>query len=483
MSLSRSVISGASWAYVSHFGGKLLTFAATAVLARVLFPSEFGVVAFALVVLGLIDVVRDFGFKDALIYLDGAPADTADTAFFLNLCSGVIFCALILLLAPFAAHFIDDSRIVSILRIMAPAVLIDSLSLTHEGLLQKRLQFRQRFAADITAVIVKSTITIVLAFSGFNVWSLVIGYLAGTTTRTLARWYWLDWRPRWRWFGERVGPLWRYGRHILAVRILAAFVDRADQIMVAFLLGEAKLGLFYLAGRVSEVLISSIYNVVTHVIFPVFAKMREKREQLLEAYFKTTKICAMASFPLGFGVCVVAPELVIVLFGEAWTEAIPLLRVLTLTGIALTLPWSAGDVVKAIGRPDINTVFHAVEAVYILPIVWFVAYQSRDALLTAEANMVCVLFASLCRIVYTSWFLKLKATFYLSAFRGPFLSSLAMVVVVLLWRSQTPDLSNMVSLVGSVACGALSYMAVLWLLEKREIVDAYHRIRDNLRSA
>src|SRR5262249_53466606 len=161
------------------------------------------VIAFAFLVVGFIDALRDFGMKDALIYSSESVEETADTAFVMNVAIGLAQGLIVVLLAPLASLAIDDARAVDVLCVLALALPINALAITHEGLLQKAMEFRRCYAADLVGALAKTVVTIALVFGGFGIWSLVTGQLAGALCRTTGRWLLLDWRPRWRFLRER----------------------------------------------------------------------------------------------------------------------------------------------------------------------------------------------------------------------------------------------------------------------------------------
>ncbi|MFO1055791.1 MAG: lipopolysaccharide biosynthesis protein [Dongiaceae bacterium] len=477
MSLGRRAGIGIAWAYGAFLGQKLLNLLTTAVLARLLFPADFGVIAFALVVVGLIDAVRDLGVKDALIYDADEGGEAADTAFAINVAMGVLQGLALLLLAPAAAALIDDPRTTGVLRAMAIVPVINALAVTHDGLLQRALSFRRCYAADFLAALGRTAVTLGLAFAGCGLWSIVAGLIAGAAGRTWGRWLLLPWRPRRRFVAARARALLGYGVHVLTVRLLDVLLERADQLLIAILLGPVQLAFYYMAARIPEIAIANFNQVLTQVLFPAYARIADDRARLTAAYRQATRYTALAIVPAGVGLALVAPELVPVVFGARWAPAVPLVQVLALVGVAASLPWSAGDVLKAIGRPDIPTRLVLLEALYSFPLVVLLGVVSRQALWIALAYLIALSLTAIIRLWVVRRFLALPRGFYAGLFAAPFAASGLMAAGVAALRHALAGWPPMAILSVSILGGALIYGAAALLLAGPDLRRAAAELR------
>lgn len=473
MNLTQRTIKGIIWAYAAYIVGRLLTIVTTAILARILVPGDFGLIGFSLVLLAFMEVVRGFGINDALIYTDDNLEDAAATAFVMNIGIGAVQTLVMVLLAPLSTRFFDDSRIVDVIRLMSLTFLIDGLGRTHDALLQKELEFRRRFMPDLASAIIKGIASIALAWSGAGVWSLVIGNLVGAATRTLGKWLVLGWMPRLKFYIDRARELWGYGFYILGFELLNVALEQADQFMIGTFLGAVQLGYYTIAVRIPEMVIANFSIVLTRVIFPSFAKMKDDRSQLIAGFLGTTKYTAFVTVPMGLGMATVAPELIRVVFGDQWENSINFLRVLALLGTMVTLPWSAGDVLKAIGRPDISTKMLLIEALYTFPLIFGFVYITRQAIMASFANLIALTITAVFRLGIISRVLEISPIVFGKVFRGSFVSGSTMVLTVTLWRAAlSGGSSDVIILSTSILIGALTYGVVLYLLERDDLLTA-----------
>ncbi len=469
------------WAYTVFFGSRLVTMVSTAILARLLVPEDFGLIGYALILLSFVEATQDMGIKDALIYSSDRVEDTADTAFIINAVLGFVQYAIAFLVAPLALHIFDDPRIVPMVRVMALAFVFNALANTHDGLLQKELEFRKRYTPDVYSAVIKGAASIALALFGYGVWSLVAGHVIGSIVRMVAKWMLQPWRPRFRFHMDRARALWSFGVFILLYNLLGVGLSQASQMFIGALLGAVQLGYYTIAARLPEMVLINFSLVLTHVLFPAYAKVKDDRARLTAGFFMATKYTAFVTLPIGLGMVVVAPELVRVVFGTQWDGAIILAQVLAVLGMVATLPWSAGDVFKALGRPDVATKLLLIEALYTFPLVAVFTIETRLAVMACLANVIAAIITTFLRLGLAARFLKFNPLEYYFLFRSPFYSAFVMSGVVIVWRMLMADRSDLLVLVTSIGIGGVVYGLLLWLMEREEVNEAIYMLQSALR--
>jgi len=481
LNLAQKTVKGIIWAYTAFWGGRLLTLISTAILARILAPEDFGLIGFALLMISFIDAAHSFGINDALIYNSERVEDTADTAFLINLAIGISETVIIFLVAPLAVHFIDDPRVVDVMRIMGLSPLLNEIGNTHGAMLQKGLRFRQRFIPDLLSSLFKGATSIVLALFGFGVWSLVLGYVVGSGIQSAINWWLMPWRPRFRFYMDRARSLGGYGIHLLILNAFGIILDQADQLVIGTLLGAVQLGYYTIASKIPEMIIANFSLVLTKVLFPTYAKIKDDPPMLSKSFLTTTKFTAYITVPAGVGMAAVAPELVRVVFGYKWEPAIPLLQVLALLGTAFTLPWAAGDVYKAIGRPDLFTKLLLLETVYTFPLIYLLGIQSRLAVMASLANLISALISMFVRFGVITRLLPVHFREILLTLRSPILSGAVMFVAVTVWSKLAEDvLPDIVVLASAILVGAIVYLGLLYWMERKDLHQARNMILDIL---
>ena len=343
---------GSMWAYGSLAGGQLLVFVSTVILARLLSPGEFGLVAAALVFITLLDTISDLGLSPALVISKPEELDErANTVFLATVGIGAGLSALIAVGSPLAGAIFDEPDLPPLLAVLGLNFLLRSLGATHYALAQKRIDFRSRTTAELAAVITRGVVGIALALAGLGAWSLVLAYLVGTTAMTATLWSVIPWRPRMRLSRRQLPRMLRFGGTLTAVDILAAVLGQIDYFFVGRVLGTQALGLYTLACRLPGLVIINGATVASRVLFPAFAAV--DRAALGGAFLKSLRYGALVAMPAAAAMCVLAEPMVLAILGEQWPGAIAPMRVATLFALAVALGIPAGTAYKATGNASI----------------------------------------------------------------------------------------------------------------------------------
>ncbi|HLA45490.1 MAG TPA: lipopolysaccharide biosynthesis protein [Aggregatilineales bacterium] len=481
LNLAQRTLSGIFWAYASFIGGRLLNVVTTAILARLLFPEDFGLIGFATLLISFIEVSYGLGINDALVYTSERVDDAASTTFWINIAVGAVQTTFLFLAAPLTLKFFEDPRIVDVVRVMSLTFVVSSFGFTHDALLQKELEFKRRFIPDLISSFIKGTASIVMALSGVGVWSLVIGHLIGTVARVIAKWWVMRWVPQFRFYTDRAKELWGYGVHILLFELLNVVLEQADQLLIGTMLGALQLGYYAIAAKIPEMVIANFSLILTRVIFPTFAKMKDDLDQLTRGFLMTTKYTAFVTIPAGFGLAAVAPEVIRVIYGSKWDDSIIIMQVLALLGMTATLPWSAGDVLKAVGRPDVSTKLLVIESLYTFPLIYLFVTQQRLAVSASLANLVALNITTVLRLYVISRFLEISPLVFVRVFRSSLFGGVSVFVMVSFWRMLLEGLPLLVILITSILLGAVVYAIIMWMLEREDILQMRETLTATLR--
>lgn len=382
--LGARALRGATWAYGSYVGGRLLILVSTAVLARLLGPEEFGLVALALVFTALLETLKDLGVTQALIVDRGDGEARASTAFAFGLGSGILLWGITAALAPLAASFFGEPELVVLLPVLGANFPLRALGATHYALAQKRLDFRSRAIAEGADVVVRGATGLLLAVAGAGAYSLVVGYLAGTVALAATCWALVDFRPsRAAMRRVHVASLVGFGGTLTVVDVVAAVNNQIDYLFTGRVLGTPALGLYTLAFRLPELLIRNLSVVTGQVLFPAFASM--PRERLGEAFVLSLRVTAAVAAPTAVALAVLAEPFVLALFGDQWTAAVDAMRVIAAFALVTALSVPAGTAYKATGRAGVLLVLSVPRGVAL--IVALVLFADRGIVAVALCQL------------------------------------------------------------------------------------------------
>ncbi len=467
-SIARKAGRGIFWNFLSYGLGKGTVLLTTAILARLLSKEDFGLIAVALVALNYLAVVKDLGLGPALIQRRQGVEEAANTVFTFNVLVGITLSLLLFPLAPWIAAYFNEPRITPVVRWLGLSFAINALGATHVNLLMRELDYRRKFIADMGNTIVKGGISIGLALSGFGVWSLVFGQLAGALTAVLLVWLIFPWRPRPVIHRHLLGELFRFGASVTGIDILGVIIDNLSYVIVGKVFGMAALGLFSIAYRLPEMLIIANLWLLTAVVFPAFAALQDRPEELRRGFLFSIHMVELLVMPLSLGLWIAAEPVVRVVFGEQWLEAVPLLRILAIFALVYSIGYHAGDIYKAIGRPDILLKLSIVGIFIYIPAMWIGARYGLIGL--AWGYLISMIIEQLLRIAFAMRFVHVTAMDILKEMRPAAQAALFMVMIAAGVLTLTQHTGSILQLGLVVTSGAIAYLSVVWLTERNTLI-------------
>jgi PST family polysaccharide transporter len=358
------------WAGVTMASSRIVTLIATLILARLLVPADFGVFAVGLLIINYFDRVKDMGVGAGLIYRREPWDRVARTGLPLVVVSSAVLSALAYALAPFAANFFDDQRIVGVLRGLALVLFISGVASVPDAKLRRGMDFRRRLVPELAASIVKNGVAVGLAWAGVGVMSLVWGQLVGTLVQAVLYWALCGWRPRIGWDPWMARALLRYGVPSSLVAVFSVFIENIDYLVVGHRLGPEQLGYYSMAYRLPELSILAVCITASQVFFPAFSRLQHDLPRLQEVYLRAARYIATFTLPVGAAMMVLAPEIVLALFGPRWEASIPVLRLIAVFAAISSMSFHAGELYKATGRPGILNTLAVGEIILLFPVLW-----------------------------------------------------------------------------------------------------------------
>ena len=298
-SITRKAGRGVIWNSLSFGVSKGVLLLTTSVLARLLTKEDFGLVAIAIIAINYLSVVKDLGLGLALIQRRDDVEEAADTVFTINTLIGLGLSLLVFPLAPLFAAYFQEPQVTPVLRWLGLSFVLNSLGATHINLLMRDLDYRRKFIPDMSNTIVKGIISLWLAFTGFGVWALVFGQLAGALASVIAAWMVKSWRPRLRVNFTIARQLVQFGASVTGVDILTVFIDNLSYIIIGRLLGVAALGVFSISYRLPEMLVVGNLWLIASVLFPAFSSIQDKPDELRRGFLVSIRLVQLIVMQIG----------------------------------------------------------------------------------------------------------------------------------------------------------------------------------------
>lgn len=341
---------GFNWNFLLVFAQTLLGFGVVIVLARLLPPADFGLLAIAMVFIGFAELVAALGMGPAIIQFKQLQESHLQVATTLSVLMGTALLVLFWLTADVIAGFFGDQRIADVLRALSIGLWFSALAAVSRGLLMRRLDFKSLFRVDITAYVFGyAGVGIVLAVLGYGVWSLVMGTVTSLLLSALALLYLSPPRLRPSLARKEVADLIGFGSGFSLNSTINYLAGSMDSVVIGKYLNPSLLGLYNRAYHLIIMPLTKIAATLTPVMFPSFAEIQEDRTRLRRAYLRVVNATALLTFPILAGLAVSAEYVMVGLYGENWRPASGALRVLSLAGMLKVMFHLAGPVAQTTG--------------------------------------------------------------------------------------------------------------------------------------
>ncbi|MCQ2267597.1 MAG: lipopolysaccharide biosynthesis protein [Bacteroidaceae bacterium] len=347
--LKKQALTGVIWSFINRFGIQILSIAPAMILARLLSPEEYGLVAIAAIFSGVAYILSDGGFGSALIQKKDADTLDYNSVFYCNLAINSIIYALSYYLAPVFSNYFGYEQVTSIIRISMLGLPIMALGQVQTAIFRIELDFKKPAIRNMVTQVISAIVAIIMAFAGCGVWALVIQSLLQTVLNAIINWYICWWKPAFQFSFCRLKTLASFGINLYFKNIIEYGFNKSYDFTVAKLYSATNLSYYNRAYTTINIFVNSITGVLNSVAFPTFAKMQEDKQNLKNNFRKFISIVFMCSTML-MGLCLILSEpLFHFMYSSKWDATLPYFRIVCIWGIVVPIKIMLDNVLTAIG--------------------------------------------------------------------------------------------------------------------------------------
>ncbi len=335
--LNKELNKGMFWSFAENVSKQFIRFFIGIILARLLSPSEFGLIGMVSVLIALGLVFSDGGFSVALIRKNNCNKNDYNTVFYTNLLIASFFYLTLYISAPYISVFYEQLQLTKIIRVMGIVVILNSINIIQRTILTKNIDFKLQSKITIYTSILSGFVGISLAYLGYGVWSLVFQAIAGSFFTTLFFWSNKIWKPKLIFSRESFKKLFAFGSNILITDIINTIHQNIYYVIIGKYFSPASLGFYTRANTTVSLATNNITKTIKRVSYPVLAKIKDNDIELKTMYKRLLKYTMLIVFTLNFGLIAVAKPFIVILIGEKWLPSVPFIQILSLAGIFLPL--------------------------------------------------------------------------------------------------------------------------------------------------
>lgn len=348
------LFAGLRWTGASQVLQQVLNITWSVIMARLLSPTDFGLLAMASVFTGIVYFVLDLGLKSSLIQRQTLEEKLISSVFWINVFVGLVMTVVGVVFSWSIAGFYNNPGLQPVVVALSCNFLIFSLGITQEALLNRQMDFRSLELRTLLGQLIGTVCSIVMAFWGFGVWSLVVRISITIAVGTALMWFVTSWRPRWWFRWTDVRELSGFGSEVLTSNLLAYFRRNADNLLIGRFIGTTALGYYTMAYNLMMFPLLRFCHVLSSVLFPALSRLQDDVEKIKSSWFRATRLIGAVTTPLILGLIALAPQFVQVIYGEKWLPAVPVLQILAINGIVESLTWLNSTVLVSLGKTRLH---------------------------------------------------------------------------------------------------------------------------------
>lgn len=358
--LSQKAISGVKWSAINNFGIILSKFTLGIIIARLLTPEDYGIIALVTVITSIAPVFIDSGFGSKIIQAKTINEKELSSVFWLNIAIGFFFTLLILFGAPVFNLIYENEDLITIARIISLVYLIQSFGIVQKAVLRRQINFKRIAIVETSAIILSSIVGIVFAWFGYGYWSLLIKQMVQITLTTTLFWFLSSWKPNFYFDFKIIKNYWKYSINILSTTLITTIVQKIDYFLVGKFFQADILGLYSRGKELAFFPVQFSSRVLNMTSFSVFSKLQDESEKFENLYMKTFKLILYIFVPVMMLLFLASDEIILILLGEKWTGASIYFKHFSIVGVIFIANSLRVNLINSKGRPDLNLKFGAV---------------------------------------------------------------------------------------------------------------------------
>jgi len=352
--LKQKTINGMVWSVSERISLQVMHMLVSIILARLLGPSEFGLLGMLAIFTSIAQSVLDSGFGSALIQKKDATQTDSSSIFYFNLLIGIFLASIFFFSAPLIADFYQQPILKPITRVLSLNMIINAFSLVQLSILRKKMEFKNHFIVSMIAVLFSGVAGIIAAYNGLGVWSLVIQTLSHSLAQAIALWILSKWRPIGHFSFESLKTMFSFGSRLLVAGIIETVFKNLYQTFIGKVYSPSDVGYYSRASTMESAASVATSMALGTVVFAAFSPYQDDDTTLRKVHSKTIKMSMFVLMPVMIGLIAIAEPLFLFLLTEKWADSIPYFQLLCVIGLLFPIVVQNYNLLRIKGRTDLH---------------------------------------------------------------------------------------------------------------------------------
>lgn len=477
-SLKKKTISGLIWSFSDLISKQGIQFIIQIILARLLTPKDFGIIGMITVFISVSETFIDSGFTNALIREKEPSQEDYSTVFYFNLIVAFGMYIMLFFFAGTISVFFKEHQLISILRVLALILIINSFGLIQRTILTRNINFKTQTKISVVSSIVSGVIAIIFAYLGLGVWSLVIRTLAMQLIQSVMLCIYNRWVPSLVFSINSFKRLFGFGWKLLASSLLNTIYNNLYFLIIGKAFYAVELGYYTNAQKLRDVASQSITTSVQKVSYPTLSSIKENEDKLRSGYKKIIKISVFVTFPIMIGLAAVADPFIKLMFGQKWINSIVYFQILCFAGMLFPLHAINLNILQVKGRSDLFLGLEILKKIIGIGSVAIVLFLKLGIIGLLWAKVLNSYISYFINSYYSSELLEYSTIEQIKDITPAFIMSIIMGIIVYFSGVIIPGSNLLIKFMFQFIIGAFSYIAMC----KAGKVEEFNFIYDLLNS-
>ncbi len=472
------ILSNLLWKLMERAGTQGIQLVVQIVLARLLLPEEYGIIAIIDVFITISVIFVQSGLNTALIQKKDADETDFSSVFFLSLLIAGLFYLLLFISAPPIADFFSEPRLVPVLRVLSLTLFFGAFNSIQNAVIARNMKFKKLFFSSIGAIAVSGAVGIGMAYAGYGVWALVGQMITNQAAVTVILWFTVKWRPKMIFSMPQVKKLFSFGWKLMLSSLILTLYHNLRSVVIGKLYNPAMLGYYDLGYRIPALIIININGSIVSVMLPALSSFQDDRERVKSMVRRAIVTSSFVIFPMMVGLAVVAEPLVATLLTEKWLPAVPFIQFACVAYAFWPMQTANLQAINALGRSDIFLKLEVIKLILGLSILFLAVPYGVYAI--AAGGALSGLISTYINSFPNKKLLDYSYARQLKDILPSFLMSLAMGIIV--YSVGFLGLDTLPTLIVQILSGIFSYTAMAWFLKVECLTYLLETVKEIMKS-
>lgn len=473
MDLKQKTVNGVIWSTIERFSNQIVQFFVQIIIARLLFPSDYGMIGMLAIFMALAQTFTDGGFGNALIQKKDRNNIDFSTVFYFNISIGILLSIVFFAFSGIISDFYNMPELKLIIQVMSINLIILSFQVVHKAILTINIDFKTQAKASLSSVIIAGITGIVMAYLGCGVWALVAQFTIINIIQTILLWYFEKWRPLRIFSKKSFKGLFKFGSKILAANLIHTIYLNLYTLVIGKRFSATDLGYYSRADQFAQFPSSNITGILWRVTYPVMSSIQNEDEKLKNVYRQYIRLSAFIIFPLMIGFAAIAEPFIIFILTEKWRGVIPILQIISICYMFYPLNAINQNLMQVKGRSDLFLRLEIVKKIIGIILLFIslpfgIYYVCFSLVVYALINLAI-------NTYFTSKLIRFNIPQQIKDLVRILFASLAMGAIVYLVNYI--EISYILKLILGIIVGAITYTLIAWTTKMSELKQLTNLIR------